>query len=67
MKVIVIEEMTIMKTLQVTFEDGLHSRAKEAAHKAKTTLGDFVRAAVEAHVQKAEMVVQENERGGGVE
>lgn len=44
----------MMKTLQITFEAELHSRAKAAAHAAKTTLGDFVRAAVEAHVRHLE-------------
>ena len=43
-----------MKTLQITFTDDAHGRAKVAAVKAKTTLGDLVRDAVEAHVQQLE-------------
>jgi hypothetical protein len=44
----------MMKTLQIAFDDQLHSRAKAAAHTAKTTLGDLVRSAVEAHVRRVE-------------
>ena len=58
MKVIFIEVPT-MKTLQITFEDNLHFRAKEAAHKAKMTLGDFVRAAVETQVERLAGSVRE--------
>lgn len=41
-----------MKTLQITFDDDLHSRAKAAAHAHKITLGDLVRAAVAEHCRR---------------
>lgn len=43
-----------MKTIQITFDDQIHSRAKAAAHTAKMTLGDFVRLAVEEQVRRLE-------------
>ena len=43
-----------MKTIQVTFDSDVHSRAKAAAHTAKMTLGDLVRLAVEEKVRRLE-------------
>ena len=54
----------MMKTLQITFDDTIHSRAKAAAHAAKMTLGDLVRAAVDAHVQQLEAPSRESKKGG---
>ena len=44
----------MMKTLQITFDDHIHSRAKAAAHQAHMTLGDLVRLAVEQQVRRLE-------------
>lgn len=63
MRFIVIEVMT-MKTVQITFEDGVHAKAKAVALAAKMTLGDLVRAAVEAHVERLEAEAQRTEKGG---
>lgn len=56
-------EEKIMRTIQITFEDDNHARAKAAAHAAKMTLGDFVRAAVAAHVSRIEDSQRTNETG----
>jgi len=53
----------MMKTIQVAFEDELHSRAKAAAHAAKITIGDLVRAAVEADVRRLEGEKSDDTRG----
>ena len=42
-----------MKTVQLTMEDDLHARLKEAAWEAKMTLGNYLRSMLDEHLPKA--------------
>ena len=65
----IITEVMTMKTIQITFDDILHSNAKAAAHACKVTLGDLVRLAVAEHVRRLDAAREPDEKlaqtGGG--
>lgn len=61
----IIIEVMMMKTLQVTFDDDLHARAKSAAHRMQVTLGEFVRTAVDAHLRNVEGTATGQKADGG--